>query len=121
MDKLPIFEWFLEYGDVLITVSAKLDSVDIPQHLKEQDVVDFILGPAPTPKMVIEKKGVKTPMRFSGAIHNCFFPWESIIQMSAQDAVIQFRNTDGVPKHVNQNKEPQLKPKKDKTHLRIIK
>ncbi|VAX18854.1 hypothetical protein MNBD_NITROSPINAE01-1709 [hydrothermal vent metagenome] len=92
MNKVPVFEWFYTQGDLLVTVTTALESVDVPANLKRQEVVDFILGAVPTPKLSFDEIGIKTPMRFSGKLHNCYFSWESIIQMSSQDAVIQFRN-----------------------------
>lgn len=93
MNKLPIFEWFASQGDVLVTVNTQFENVDIPGHLKRQELVDFILGETPTPKMSVDEHGVHAPMRFSGALFNCYFPWNSVVQMSSEDAVIQFRNT----------------------------
>ena len=120
MDKIPILDWFLDYGDVLVTIDTKVVTVDIPAHLRDQEVVDFILGATPTPKMEVDKSGIRTPMRFSGVVHHCFFPWEAVLQMSAQDAVIQFRNAHNQPEP---NKAPPSNkaPKKDKTHLRVVK
>jgi len=94
MNKLAIFESFYSAGDVLVTLNTNTDGLDIPSNLRSQEIVDFILGQTPTPKLTADDHGVSTPMRFSGSLYNCYFPWSAIVQMSGQDAVIQFRNPD---------------------------
>ncbi len=116
VDKIPIFEWFLSSGDVLITVDTTFDGVDIPAHLNRQDSIDFILGATPTPKLSTETGGVKVPMRFSGALYSCYFPWGSIVQMSSQDAVIQFRSAPFA-----KDVKPSRNMKKTKPNLRLVK
>lgn len=119
MNKVPVFEWFLEYGDVLITVNTHTKGVDIPPSLRDQEFVDFVLGPTPSPKMTTDQKGIRAPMRFSGALYHCYFPWDSVIQMSANEAVIQFREFKIEPE-TTAKKRPQ-EQKKNKTHLRVVK
>ena len=126
VNKVPVFEWFYGHGDVLVSVNTALDNVDVPVTLKRQEVVDFILGAAPTPKLSFNEEGIKTPMRFSGKLHECYFPWESIVQMSSQDAVIQFRNKHAdIEKAATASATKQAKTKKAKkagrANLRIVK
>lgn len=124
MSKLPIFQWFAARGDVLISVNTGADGVDIPYHLRSQEIVDFILGPNPTPKMAADQEGIKASMRFAGKVYACRFPWDSIIQMSGHDAVIQFRATQSKPRGngpgeksgEKKRKEPEKRP-----NLRIVK
>lgn len=121
MSKLPIFEWFLSRGDVLISVNTRVDAVDVPPHLKRQEIVDFILGAVPTPKLSTGPEGIDASMRFAGKVYSCHFPWDSILQMSGHDAVIQFRNPlmeETPPENKNREKQGQ---KKTRPNLRVIK
>ncbi|MGK7346733.1 MAG: hypothetical protein ACNS63_13085 [Candidatus Nitrospinota bacterium M3_3B_026] len=124
MSKLPIFQWFADRGDVLISVNTLTEGVDIPTHLKSQEIVDFILGVNPTPKMTAGQEGIKASMRFAGKVYTCRFPWDSIIQMSGHDAVIQFRSsqpqTQGREPGQNSGAKKRQKPKK-RPNLRIVK
>lgn len=120
MNKLPIFEWFFALGDVLVTVNTKSEGVDIPKNLGQQEMVDFIFGENPTPKVEADEYGVSAPMRFSGSLYPCYFPWSSIVQMSGKDAVIQFRNSDISAEP--ETPAPQKKQgKKNRGNLRIVK
>lgn len=120
MNKLPVFNWFIAMGDVLITVETKAVGVDIPPHLRENETVDFILGQIPTPKLTVEEDGITAPMRFGGTLHTCRFPWGSIRQMASPTAVMQFSN---VPSAETQEAGDRKKgsPKKKGGHLRVVK
>ncbi len=120
MNKLAIFEWFYSTGDVLITLNTHADGLDIPPNLRSQEMVDFILGEIPTPKITADAHGISTPMRFSGSLYNCYFPWSAIVQMSGQDAVIQFRNPD-LSKASQPEKAPIERPAgKKRANLRLV-
>ena len=121
MSKLPVFEWFVSRGDVLISVNTSVSGVDIPSHFMKQEVVDFILGAMPTPKMSVNEDGIDASMRFSGSVRQCHFPWDSIVQMSGHDAVIQFRNTHLAPPAADENGRKQASRAKEKPNLRLIK
>lgn len=121
MNKLPVFEWFAAQGDVLVTVNTSVAGVDIPARLRQQEVVDFILGETPTPKMTADERGVSAAMRFGGALHECHFPWEAIIQMSGQDSVIQFRNPTAATGTEPRPRPAPAAPKKKKPDLRLVK
>lgn len=123
MNKVPVFEWFYAQGDVLVTVNTALETVDVPANLKRQEMVDFILGEVPTPKLSFGEDGIRSSMRFSGKLHNCYFPWESIIQISSQDAVIQFRNNHAQPDQpVDTSQMKHAKRKKTgRPNLRVVK
>jgi len=92
LNKLPIFEWFYPQGDVMVTVNTNITGVDIPSDLRQQEIVDFVLGDKPTPKLTADGVGISAPMRFSGSLYSCYFPWDCVMQMSGQEAVMQFRN-----------------------------
>lgn len=120
LNKLPVFEWLYPLGDVMVTVSTQVDSVDVPASLRSQEIVDFILGEKPTPKLVADNNGVSAPMRFSGSLYSCYFPWDSIIQMSGQDVVMQFRNP--IPIKSGYGVKPtQVANKKKRGNLKIVK
>jgi len=91
LNKQPVFDWFWAQGDVLVTISTKTIGVDLPQFLREKEVVDFILGVDLTPRLQADDKGILVGMRFSGAPHTCFFPWDSVLRMECPNSVIQFR------------------------------
>ena len=120
LSKLPVFEWFYPLGDVMVTVSTQVDGVDVPSSLRQQEIVDFILGEIPTPKLVADDNGVSAPMRFAGSLYSCYFPWDSIIQMSGQDAVMQFRNP--MPAKSDYGMKPtQVANKKKRGNLKVVK
>jgi len=121
LSKLPVFEWFFNQGDVLITVNTHVDQVDIPPNLRNQEIVDFILGPTPTPKMTMDERGVTASMRFSGALYACYFPWTAIIQMSGQDAVIQFRNPLQAGEKSRGALDEETSQGKKRANLRLVK
>lgn len=120
MNKLPIFEWFFALGDVLVTVNTRSEGVDIPKTLDQQEMVDFIFGENPTPKVEADEYGVSAPMRFSGSLYPCYFPWSSIVQMSGRDAVIQFRNAE-TSSEAETPAKPEKHAKKNRGNLRIVK
>ncbi len=120
MNKLPVFEWFFPLGDIMVTVNTRVEGVDIPPKLRQQEIVDFILGEIPTPKLKTDKNGITAPMRFSSSLYSCYFPWNSIIQMSGPDAVMQFRNP--IPLEGNYGAKPALAAnKKKRGNLRVVK
>lgn len=91
VNKQPVFSWFLENGDVMVSVDTGFEGVDTPPPLRTGEVVGFIFGSVPTPHLTVDDWGLTSPMRFSGNLYTCRFPWGSIQQLSSQDAVIQFR------------------------------
>ena len=122
MNKLPVFEWFYQYGDTLVTVATQMDVVDVPPQFRNQQLTDFILGRVPTPHMIADEKGITAPMRFGGALYNCVFPWESVVQIGGANAVIQFKSdvlaatpTEGVALR------PSAPVKKQRPNLRVVK
>ena len=120
MNKLPVFNWFIAMGDVLITVETKAVGVDIPPHLRENETVDFILGQIPTPKLTVDEAGVTAPMRFGGTLSTCRFPWESIRQMASPAAVMQFSNAPATETHETDDRK-KVGVKKKGGHLRVVK
>jgi len=121
LSKLPIFNWFFSQGDVLMTVNTHSDGVSVPSHVRQQEIVDFIVGVKPTPKLVAGDEGVTASMKFSGAIHECHFPWSSIVQMSVQDAVIQFRNPAAFNTKFEPTQPQESQARKKRGNLRIVK
>jgi len=117
INKEPVFAWFVESGDVMITVDPHDDRLDIPPHLRGADPVNFVLGVTPSPHMGYDGWGVTAPMRFAGNLYTCRFPWSAIMQMSSENAVIQFRTaqTAAAP-------PPRQTPdRKKKPTLRVVK
>jgi hypothetical protein len=120
LNKLPVFNWFIAMGDVLITVETKAVDVDIPLHLRQNETVDFILGQVPTPKLTVDEGGVTAPMRFGGTLHTCRFPWGSIRQMASPVAVMQFSNVPPTDAH-DTGAGKKGGSKKKGGHLRVVK
>ncbi|MBF0169967.1 MAG: hypothetical protein HQK87_02580, partial [Nitrospinae bacterium] len=87
----------------------------------------FIFGAVPTPHLAIDDWGISSPMRFSGNLYTCRFPWGAIQQLSSQDAVIQFRNTAAEPAPQTGSAPPgatapsPAKGAKSRANLRVIK
>lgn len=127
MSKLPVFEWFLARGDVHVTIATAVEGVEIPQHLKRKDIVDFVLGSVPTPQIFADKNGIEASMRFGGELFLCRFPWESVLQMISQehDAVMQFRGPvmSGSKPADGAAKKSQASPSRSKGrgNLRLVK
>ncbi|VAX18866.1 hypothetical protein MNBD_NITROSPINAE03-230 [hydrothermal vent metagenome] len=120
MNKLPIFEWFYPQGDVMVTVNTHITGVDIPPDLRQQEIVDFILGDKPTPKLTADGVGISAPMRFHGSLYSCYFPWACVLQMSGQEAVMQFRNPTPVKGDFGVQPK-QAANKKRRGNLRVVK
>lgn len=123
MNKLPVFNWYLELGDVLLTINAKAKNVSLPPQLREEESVNLIVGFKPTPDISADEWGVVAPMRFSGAQYTCKIPWESVMQMSSKDAVISFRDLEKETEF-QESDEAQLSSApdaKDRSHLRLVK
>jgi len=119
VNKLPIFEWFWTQGDILVTVNTKTPGVDVPEFLRQKELVDFIMGENPTPRLQADERGILVGMRFSLALHTCFFPWDSIERIKCPTSIIQFhREPEGTG-----NKQP-AKPelaKGKRSNLRLVK
>ena len=122
MNKLPVFEWYLDHGDVLLTVNSQARNVSLPPQFRDQENVNLVVGLKPTPELSADEWGVVAPMRFSGAAYTCKIPWMSVMQMSSQDAVISFRN--GGKENTSSAQEivsASIPDAKDRSHLRVIK
>lgn len=109
----------------MITVDTRSADVAVPAHLKDRESVDFILGQVPTPKLTCGGNGIYSPMRFGGAMFDCFFPWESIVRISGHDAVIQFKINTAAPGPVaadaTQGVAGEVPRKKGRPNLRVVK
>lgn len=91
-DKKPeILKFFLDSGDVMIAVDTSREGVAVPSDISTQDVANFILGARSTPKLQIGVDQIIAPMRFGSSRFVCKFPWKSIVQISSENAVIQFQ------------------------------
>lgn len=119
VNKLPIFEWFWLQGDILVTINTKAPEVDVPAFLREKELVDFIMGENPTPRLQADERGILVGMKFSGAPHTCFFPWDSVERIKCPTSMIQFHTeTDGTGK--KQPAKPEL-AKSKRSNLRLVK
>lgn len=128
VNKIPVFEWFYEQGDVYLTILLTgSDLLEIPSSIHKKKVETFVVGNAPTPNLTFNEKGVEAPMKFGNNYFNCFFPWECIIMMSGPSAIIQFATDEKVirpPEKPLKEKHPFSKKKKsikNRSHLRVIK
>lgn len=128
LNKIPVFDWFYEQGDVYITILlCGSDLLEIPSSFHEKKVETFVVGNAPTPNLTYDETGIEAPMKFGNNYFNCFFPWECIIMMGGPSAIIQFVTEKKVihpPKKPSTKKFPLSKKKKsikDRSHLRVIK
>jgi len=122
VNKLPVFEWFWGQGDVLVTVNTRAPEVDVPAFLREKELVDFIMGELPTPRLQADERGILVGMKFSGVPHTCFFPWDSIERMKGPASVIQFQAQPEAPAKKKPEKPEKPEPEKGKhPNLRLIK
>ena len=115
INKIPVFDWFYEQGDVYLTLLISgSDQIEIPSSIHERKMETFVVGNSPTPNLTYDEKGINAPMKFGNNYFNCFFPWECIIMMSGPNAIIQF---------VTEKKtiQPPKKSVKKRNHLRVIK
>ncbi|MDP6625587.1 MAG: hypothetical protein QGG87_03920 [Nitrospinota bacterium] len=130
INKIPVFEWFYEQGNVYLTILLSgSDLLEIPSSIHEKKVETFIVGNSPTPNLTYDKKGIEAPMRFGNNYFNCFFPWECIIMMSGPHAVIQFATerkiihpTEKVQAHTRKYALAKKKKSiKKRGHLKVVK
>ncbi len=122
MNKVRVFDLLYEDGDVLVTINTSVEGVSAPPNLADQETVSFVLGAVPTPNMEVSEWGIVASMRFTGNLFSCKIPWESVVQMSSENAVVQFRNA-GEPEKSKPDPDTQSEPKqkKGRSHLRLIK
>ncbi len=124
---LPVFEWFYEHGDIMLTIRTTAPGVEVPVDLRANELVDFIIGAKPTPKLQYDKFNITAPMRFSQKLYKCIFPWNSIVRISSDKAVIQFTETDGSSPEKADSRKKSVKvtqlPRGDKAtrHLKVVK
>lgn len=102
----------------MATVNTRDPKVDIPPFLREKESVSFILGVNPTPRLQADGKGILVEMKFGGAPHTCFFPWESIERLECKGSVIQFiPDMDEILRDKTEKTEP---AKKKRPNLRLV-
>lgn len=130
INKIPVFEWFYQQGDVFLTVlTGGSDSLKIPPQFFENKLETFVVGNSSTPNLTYDEIGITTPMRFGKDFFQCFFPWDSIIVMNGPAAVIQFITEEQekkVPHTMKPYKKPSIPHKKRKSiinkgHLKVVK
>lgn len=123
INKIPVFEWFYEQGDVYVSVHlGSSDLLVLPPAMHDKKIETFVIGNASTPNLTFDEEGIKAPMRFGNNFFNCFFPWESIIMFSGQSAVMQFATEEKIhPPPEKKDKGKGLKEGRRKGHLRIVK
>lgn len=127
IDILPVFDWFYGHGDIMLTIRTKAPGVEVPVDLRANEFVDFIIGVKPTPKLQYDKFSITAPMRFSQKLYKCVFPWQSIVRISSDKAVIQFTMSDeslsekgGANKSVKVTQLPK-EGKGTTRHLKVVK
>ncbi|MFQ5561507.1 MAG: hypothetical protein ACE5FU_13115 [Nitrospinota bacterium] len=125
INKIPVFDWFYEQGDVFLTIRFGLSNlIQVPTPMLGKEMETFVVGEVPTPKLTYNEQGVSAPMRFGNTFSTCFFPWESIVRMGGASAVIQFAVDEADGESVPEKKKGGATPKKTprkKNHLRVIK
>ncbi len=128
INKIPVFKWFYEQGNVYLTILISCsDSLELPSSIHKKKVETFVVGNAPTPNLIFNEEGIEAPMKFGNNYFNCFFPWECIVMMSGPNAIIQFNIDKKVihpPEKPPIKKFPLSKKKKsikNRSHLRIVK
>jgi stringent starvation protein B len=106
----------------MITVNTKSPGVDIPLFLREKELVEFILGRDPTPRLQADANGILVGMRFGGKPYTCYFPWAAIGRMECPASVIQFRPQADTKQTVMGPEGAAAGPEKDKRpNLRVVK
>lgn len=124
VDKLPVFEWFYRQGDVYLTILIMgSNELKVPPHFYNKDVETFVVGDSPTPHLICDEHGISTPMRFGAKFFNCFFPWENIIMMTGENAMIQFRVKEKykIDKKENASQKKEESTSKKTSYLKVIK
>ncbi len=130
INKIPVFDWFYEQGDVYITLLISgSDQIEIPSSIHEKKMETFVVGNSSTPNLTYDKKGINAPMKFGNNYFNCFFPWECISVMSGPNAVIELTTEEKSKtgqSHLKPGKKKfplnkKKKPSRDRSHLKVVK
>lgn len=91
--KKKMFELLYREGDVHILISTTADGVRVPACVAasaKDKLIGFVLGMRPSPRLQIRESGLFAPLRFGDERFQCFFPWESVLQMNSRDCVVFF-------------------------------
>ncbi len=95
MDKRPIFDWFYDQGDLYVTImTTNSPLIKVPPDIMKKKFEKFVIGGTSTPRLTYNEEGINVSMRFGRKFEDCFLPWDSIVVMEGDEAVIQFAVSD---------------------------
>lgn len=95
MDKRPIFDWFYDQGDIYVTViTTNSPLLIVPPESMQKKFEKFIIGETSASRLSYNEIGINVSMRFGARYEECFLPWDSIVIMEGNEAVIQFTVDD---------------------------
>jgi stringent starvation protein B len=76
--KKAVLTELLEQGMVLITLDARSEGVDVPQHLRDDAQLRLNLSYRFGLPMQIDDEGVRATLTFAGTPYHCCLPWSSM-------------------------------------------
>jgi len=95
VDKRPIFDWFYEQGDIYLTImTTNSPLIKVPLEIMKKKFERLVIGETSTPRLTYNEEGINVSMRFGPKFEDCFLPWNSIVVMEGDEAVIQFAVSD---------------------------
>ena len=81
--KIKCFEQWFEDDQVLIHVDSRIDSVIVPQHLKNNHALTLKLSSLFQGKTTYDDTGITSFLKFSGNYSECFIPWKTVWGMTS--------------------------------------
>ncbi|MBU2591448.1 MAG: hypothetical protein ABIJ24_00645 [Nitrospinota bacterium] len=129
MDKRPIFDWFYEQGDLYVTImTTNSPLIKVPPDIMKKKFEKLVIGESSTPRLTYNEEGISVSMRFGRKFEDCFLPWDSIVVMEGEEAVIQFAVSDIEDDQVeeegedsNDKEKTGEKGEKKGGHLKLVK
>jgi len=134
----------LSEGDAMICLDARLPEVDVPKNHKDNPALNLILNLNFRRPIDIEKEGVYVTLAFQGRPHPCVVPFDAV--WAVYDPTLKKGQVweESIPSDINLEEHLQMpkpgkkpptvktggkkdvssrtsRPKKDRSHLRVIK
>ncbi|HCG72145.1 ClpXP protease specificity-enhancing factor SspB [Nitrospinaceae bacterium] len=136
----------LETGDALVCLDARLPEVDVPENQKGNSSLNLIFNLNFRRPFTVNEDAISATLAFSGRPHECLLPFEAVWAIYDPDMKNGQVWEESVPTDMNladhmmggkpDKLEPKLKsmktsgkpppqseakPKRDRSHLRVIK
>ena len=147
-NKYDILVQLLSEGDAMVCLDARHSEVDVPNTHKDNPVLSLVFNLNFRRPFDVEETGIFATLAFGGRPHKCVIPFEAVwsihepeskkgqvweesfpkdlkLQVGANaEAVgpeLELTSMDGESQSKISKKGPSGQPKKDRSHLRVIK